>query len=82
MASTAGARSGFSRRDRALENFPRKIPRNPLISFDSDERIQGNPTLINRGFCAETGRAKEPKLIDVMPSDKGFSAPSGSAPGS
>jgi hypothetical protein len=30
-----------------------KIPRNPLISLDSDERIQGNPNesnTLNRGF--------------------------------
>jgi hypothetical protein len=26
------------------------IPHNPLISLDSDERIQGNPRKTNRGF--------------------------------
>jgi hypothetical protein len=26
------------------------IPRNPLISLDSDERIQGNPRKTNSGF--------------------------------
>jgi hypothetical protein len=28
----------------AKKNFPRFIPPNPLISLDSDERIQGNPS--------------------------------------
>jgi hypothetical protein len=26
------------------------VPRNPLISLDSDERIQGNPRKTNSGF--------------------------------
>jgi len=43
MASTLSARSGFSREPGLAKNFPPKIPRNPLISLDSDERIQGNP---------------------------------------
>ena len=29
---------------------PRKIPRNPLIRLDSDERIQGNPRKSNPLF--------------------------------
>jgi hypothetical protein len=47
MASTAGARSGASQRQgKGREIFlSAKIPRNPLISLDSDEEIQGNPTL-------------------------------------
>ena len=32
---------------RARKNFSAKIPRNPLISLDSDERIQGNPRKSN-----------------------------------
>jgi hypothetical protein len=35
------------------------MPRNPLISLDSDERIQGNPTLIIWGFRNETARSQE-----------------------
>ena len=31
-----------------MKNFLAKIPRNPLISPDSDERIQGNPRKSNR----------------------------------
>jgi hypothetical protein len=59
MAPTAGARSGFLRQTGLTKNFPRKIPHNPLISLDSNEEIQGNPTLINRGFCPEMGPAQE-----------------------
>ena len=32
------------------EKLLTKIPRNPLMSFKFEERNQGNPTLINRGF--------------------------------
>jgi hypothetical protein len=55
-----------------------------LISLDSDERIQGNPRKSNphkQGFRAEMGRPQE-NPNGSMPSDKGFSVPSGSrAPG-
>jgi hypothetical protein len=46
----------------AKKNFSRFIPRNPLISLDSDERIQGNPRKSNpqnRGFRGETARSQE-----------------------
>src|ERR1700728_2010284 len=39
-----------------------KIPRNPLISLDSDERIQGNPrksNAPNRDSCGETATRQE-----------------------
>jgi hypothetical protein len=52
------------------KNFPRKIPRNPLISLDSDERIQGNPRKSNphkQGFSRRNGEApRKPKLIDAF----------------
>jgi hypothetical protein len=45
-----------------------KIQRNPLKTLDSDERIQGNPSLSNpqtHGFRGETFRAQEnPNLAD------------------
>src|ERR1700722_20161875 len=49
---------------------PRKIPRNPLISLDSDERIQGNPRNSNPHklrFPRRNGEApRRPKLIDAF----------------
>ena len=48
--------------ERPTKKFPRKIPRNPLISLNSDEKskeIQGNPNLINRGFRSQMGRPQE-----------------------
>jgi hypothetical protein len=49
------------------KKFPAKIPRNPLISLVSDERIQGNPRESNRpnpGFSQRKGREpREPKSI-------------------
>ena len=44
---------------KAKKNFDRFMPRNPLISLDSDEEIQGNPTLIIGGFRNETARSQE-----------------------
>src|ERR1700733_5578482 len=44
------------------KNFSRFYPCNPLISLDSDERIQGNPRKSNAqnlGFRAETLRGKK-----------------------
>jgi hypothetical protein len=38
----SGAANGT---ESAEKKFPRFMPRNPLKSLDSDERIQGNPTL-------------------------------------
>jgi hypothetical protein len=38
------------------------VPRNPLKSLDSDERIQGNPRKSNphnRGFSDKTARSQE-----------------------
>ena len=50
------------------KNFRRFIPRNPLISLDSDERIQGNPRKSNphnRGFSERNGPApRKSKRID------------------
>ena len=39
--------------------FVRFMPCNPLISPDSDEEIQGNPTLIIGGFRNETAGSQE-----------------------
>ena len=62
MASTVGSRAGASYRpgrNAHAKNFTAKIPRNSLISLDSDERIQGNPRKSNpqkRGFSRQKGR--------------------------
>jgi hypothetical protein len=52
------------------KKLPRKIPRKPLISLDSDERIQGNPrnsNLHKQGFSRRNGEApRKPKLIDAF----------------
>jgi hypothetical protein len=52
------------------KKLPRKIPRNPLISLDSDERIQGNPRNSNppkQGFPRRNGAdPRKPKLIDAF----------------
>jgi hypothetical protein len=47
------------RREKRKEKFPRFFPRNPLISLDSDEEIQGNPIAGNWGFRGETAWAKK-----------------------
>jgi hypothetical protein len=48
--------------------FSRKIPRNPLKRFDSDERIQGNPSFSNpqkRGLSRSNGlRPRKSKWVD------------------
>ena len=49
----------FEAPESAEKNFLAKIACNPLISLVSDERIQGNPTFISRGFRRETGRGQE-----------------------
>ena len=58
-------RERFGRRG-PLRNFPLKIARNPLISLDSDERIQGNPRKSNphnRRFSApKQPRPRQSKL--------------------
>jgi hypothetical protein len=50
------------------KNF-KKIPRNPLISLDLDERIQGNPSFSNPhnlGFSSEKATIQEnPNPIDL-----------------
>ena len=46
------------------EKFFNKIPRNPLISPDSDERIQGNPTVKRRGFRNEMAASQENPSAD------------------
>ena len=46
----------------ARKNLLLKISCNPLISLDSDERIQGNPSFSNphkRGFGSQTGANQE-----------------------
>ena len=47
-----GGHSGaaHSRRQSDRKIFPAKFPHNPLISHDSDERIQGNPRKSNSDF--------------------------------
>ena len=46
--STVGSRSGAPREGGSdVKNFCPLFPRNPLISLDSDERIQGNPSESN-----------------------------------
>jgi hypothetical protein len=63
-ASTA-ARSGYSGEPGVAKKFSTKIARNPLISLDSDERIQGNPSFSNPqklGFSPPNGEApRKPK---------------------
>jgi hypothetical protein len=66
MVSTVGAPSGASNARRGFKkNYPRAKPRNPLISLDSDERIQGNPRKSNSrqlGFSQRNGRdPRKPK---------------------
>jgi hypothetical protein len=39
-----------------------RFPRNPLKSLDSDEEIQGNPTLIIGLFAAKGGLAKKTQI--------------------
>ena len=61
MASTARSVPAalHARGKRTRKNLPSFFPRNPLISLDSDEKIQGNPTLIIGGIRSETARSKE-----------------------
>src|ERR1700722_19797580 len=56
----------FFRADKgARKNFALKISCNPLISIDSDERIQGNPTPQTLGFRSETATFQEnPNRVD------------------
>jgi hypothetical protein len=65
MDSTLSARSGYSGEPGVTKNFSPKIPRNPLISLDSDEGIQGNPSFSNPqklGFSPPNGEApRKPK---------------------
>src|ERR1700722_11699788 len=69
MASTARSRSGASDK-RPRKNFDRFMPRNPLISLDSDEEIQGNPRKSNPhnwGFSQRNGqepRKPKPDRLD------------------
>ena len=67
MVSIVGFRPGGSKaRQKSAEKiFAAKIPRNPLKSLDSDERIQGNPRKSkaqNQGFSQRNGnRPRKPK---------------------
>jgi hypothetical protein len=79
MASTAGARFGFSRQDRAQEKTSAENPAQPI---DKSRFERENPRKSKeiqspkQGFRAEMGRPQE-NPNGSMPSDKGFSAPSG-----
>jgi hypothetical protein len=44
------------------KSFCAFIWRNPLISLDSDERIQGNPTLKSEGFAEKRSGAKKTQI--------------------
>jgi hypothetical protein len=57
MAATAVC--SVQRRENRKEKISALFPRNPLISLDSDERIQGNPIAGNWGFRGETAWAKK-----------------------
>ena len=60
MASTARATPGApNATESERKKFTRFIPRNPLKRLDSDERIQGNPTLIIGGFRNGTAMRQE-----------------------
>jgi hypothetical protein len=58
----------------ARKNFALKISCNPLISIDSDERIQGNPRKYNPqtlGFPSETATFQEnPNRVDEQRRDR------------
>jgi hypothetical protein len=64
--SWASRFDGFFRDDKSgRKNSSRFYPRNPLKSLDSDERIQGNPTLIIGGLRSETAtRQENPNRVD------------------
>jgi hypothetical protein len=59
------------REEGRMKNLLAKIPRNPLISLDSDERIQGNPRKTNRSrqrFLKEkASRQEKPNCPDSPP---------------
>jgi hypothetical protein len=54
-----------------------EIPHNPLISLDSDERIQGNPTALKGGVVAKRPGPRKPKRVDDRsgPNSTEFHAP-------
>jgi hypothetical protein len=69
MAPPAGHRPGPSHRAKgAKKKRSRFFPHNPLKTFDSDERIQGNPRKSNpdnQGFSQQKGPApRKPKPVD------------------
>jgi hypothetical protein len=47
------------------KNFLARIPCNPLISLDSGEEIQGNPTLISGGFRSERPGTKNTQIDEM-----------------
>jgi hypothetical protein len=62
LASAPGSRPGASEQNgkSGAKKSSTLFPRNPLKSFDSDERIQGNPRKSNphsRGFSKPNGHA-------------------------
>jgi hypothetical protein len=67
--TAASLHSGAPRRGRSAEKiFCRSFPRNPLISLDSDERIQGNPRESNSpelGFSRRIGQRQENPCMDA-----------------
>ena len=70
MASISGPFPASRAKTGLTKKLPRKIPRNPLISRDSVERIQGNPRNSNphkQGFSQPNGEApRKSKQIDAF----------------
>jgi hypothetical protein len=68
----SGAANGTESADKNCSRF---MPRNPLISLDSDERIQGNPRKSNphdRGSSQRNSdEPRKPKWIDQAMSQPG-----------
>ena len=59
-STAASSRSGAARGGEATRKFFESVfPCNPLISLDSDERIQGNPIAQNWGFRGELAGPKK-----------------------
>jgi hypothetical protein len=66
---------GSAAAEKAARNIlPAKIPRNPLKSLDSDERIQGNPSFSNpqnRGYLQRNGQEPRKPKRDRLDSQRG-----------
>jgi hypothetical protein len=73
MASTGDARPGASSRhqdESAAKNSSSLFPRNPLMSLDSDEEIQGNPTLMIGGFRSKPATSQENPNGSIGPASR------------